>query len=205
MALLADSFPIQNATVNQTITSDDDSKLPTAGGDHTSSPGRPSAESTLTFEQVAAEHAPMIKRIAASHEANTHLAEELIQEILFALWKALPSFRGDGSMRGFVARIATNRAVSHVKQALRFNEDGDITEQLPAPAETPESRVVALDQDARLLAAVRTLPLGYRQVVMLTLEGFNGEEIASALGISANAVAIRMSRAKDILRARLRG
>ena len=147
----------------------------------------------------------MIKRIAASHEANAHLAEELVQEILFALWKALPSFRGEGSLRAFVARIATNRAVSHVQQALRLNEDGEITEQLAAPGETPESRVMALDQNARLLAAVRTLPFGYRQVVMLTLEDFNGEEIASVLGISANAVAIRMCRAKDILRARLRG
>lgn len=147
----------------------------------------------------------MIKRIAASHEANTHLAEELVQEILFALWKALPSFRGEGSLRAFIARIATNRAVSHVQQALRLNEDGEITEQPPAPGDTPESRVMARDQNARLLAAVRTLPFGYRQVVMLTLEDFNGEEIASVLGISANAVAIRMCRAKDILRARLRG
>ena len=147
----------------------------------------------------------MIKRIAASHEANVHLAEELIQEILFALWKALPSFRGDGSMRAFVARIATNRAVSHVKQALRFNDEGEVAEQLPGPGDTPESRLVALDQNARLFAAVRMLPLGYRQVVTLTLEGLNAEEIASVLGISPNAVAIRMSRAKDILRARLRG
>jgi RNA polymerase sigma-70 factor, ECF subfamily len=191
--------------VNQTITSDDESGLAPAGGERTSVPGQTSAESRPTFEQVAAEHAPMIRRIAASHEANTHLTEDLIQEILLALWKALPSFRGEGSMRAFVARIATNRAVSHVKQALRLNEDGEITEHLPSPAETPESRVVALDQNARLLAAVRTLPLGYRQVVMLTLEGLNGEEIASVLGISSNAVAIRMFRAKDLLRARLRG
>lgn len=166
-------------------------------------PSSPAQE--LSFEQVAAEHASMIKRIAASHEANTHLAEELIQEILFALWKALPSFRGEASVRAFVARIATNRAISHVKQALRINEDGEITEQLPSCGETPELRVIALDENARLLAAVRTLALGYREVVTLTLEGFNGEEIASVLGISANAVAIRLSRAKDVLRTRLRG
>ncbi|HJS92592.1 MAG TPA: RNA polymerase sigma factor [Steroidobacteraceae bacterium] len=193
--------------MNRTITSGDDAKRPTdpASGDGTRSRGQSSERSRFTFEQVAAEHAPMIRRIAASHEANTHLAQDLIQEILFALWKALPSFRGEGSMRAFVARIATNRAVSHVKQAIRLNEGGEITEQLPMPGETPESRVVALDQNARLLAAVRSLPFVYRQVVMLTLEGLKGEEIASVLGISANAVAIRMSRAKDMLRVRLRG
>lgn len=147
----------------------------------------------------------MIKRIAASHEANADLAEELTQEILLALWKALPSFRGEGSLRAFVASIATNRAVSHVKRALRLNAVGEITGNLPAPGEDPESHVVAVDQKANLLAAVRTLPLAYRQAVTLALEGLTGEEIAEVLGISANAVAIRMSRAKEVLRARLRG
>jgi DNA-directed RNA polymerase specialized sigma24 family protein len=47
---------------------------------------------------------------------------------------------------------------------------------------------------------VRTLPLAYRQTAILTLEGLTPTEIADVLGISTNAVAIRMSRAKTLLR-----
>lgn len=108
-------------------------------------------------------------------------------------------------MRAFVARIATNRSVSHVKRAVKLPDREELSEQLPAPEGTPESQLVELDERARLLALVRSLPLAYRQTVMLTLEGLSGEEIAAVLGISANAVAIRMFRAKDLLRARLRG
>ena len=45
------------------------------------------------FDQIARDHGAMIKRIAASYEADGSLAEELVQEIYFALWRALPGFR----------------------------------------------------------------------------------------------------------------
>lgn len=145
----------------------------------------------------------MIARIAASHEARPHLAEELVQDIWFAVWRALPSFRGDSSLRGFVARIAGNRAATHVARAVRTPKSGEVDESLPASGDDPEASALASDRQARMLAAVRELPLVSRQVVTLTLEGFGPGEIAAALGISANAVSIRLSRAKDHLRQRL--
>ena len=48
----------------------------------------------------------MIKRIASSYERQAHLVEELVQDVYLAIWRALPSFRGDSSLRTFVARIA---------------------------------------------------------------------------------------------------
>lgn len=145
----------------------------------------------------------MIARIAASHEARPHLAEELVQDIWFAVWRALPSFRGDSSLRGFVARIAGNRAATHVARAVRTPKSDEVDESLPASGDDPEASAFASDRQARMLAAVRSLPLVSRQVVTLTLEGFAPGEIAAVLGISANAVSIRLSRAKDHLRHRL--
>jgi len=145
----------------------------------------------------------MVRRIAATHEARPELAEELVQEIWFAVWRALPSFRGEGSLRGFVARIAGNRAASHVARAVRTPKGAEVDDQLPAGGTDPEAAAVAQDRQARLLAAVRDLPLVSRQVVALTLEGFGPGEIAATLGIGANAVSIRLTRAKDHLRQRM--
>jgi RNA polymerase sigma factor (sigma-70 family) len=158
-----------------------------------------------SLEQIAREHGSMIKRIAASYESDDFLVEELVQETLLAVWKALPSFRGEASIRTFVARIATNRAITHVKQAVKRGSSVPLSEDLPATGNGPEADVIALDEGLRLLEAVRTLPLGYRQVALLTLEGLSAEEVAGALGISVNAVAVRMSRAKDLLRVQMRG
>lgn len=145
----------------------------------------------------------MIARIAATHEARPYLAEELVQDIWFAVWRALPSFRGDSSLKGFVARIATNRAASHVARAVRLPRSEEVGEDIHDIAAGPEAAAIEQDASVRLLAAVRDLPLITRQVVTLTLEGFGPGEIAAALGLTANAVSIRLTRAKDHLRKHL--
>ena len=155
------------------------------------------------FEEIAREHDAMIKRIASSHEMTPHLTEELVQDIYVAIWKALPSFRKDASLRTFVARIATNRAVTHVVRALKLPRSEELPEDLPAVDDSPETKVIAQDRRTHLLAAVRRLPLTYREPAMLALEGLTPGEIADVLGISANAVAIRLSRGKELLRAAL--
>jgi RNA polymerase sigma factor (sigma-70 family) len=154
----------------------------------------------MTFEQVAREHDGMIKRIASSYEAQPQLAEDLVQEIYFAIWRALPSFRGDCSLRTFVARIATNRAVTHVALAVKWPPSLELDDHIPAPGDSPESQAIAHDHQAWLMSAVRRLPLTYRQATTLALEGLTPKEIAEFLGISTNAVAIRLTRAKELLR-----
>lgn len=156
-----------------------------------------------SFDQVEKEFGPLIRRIAASYEADSGSAEELVQDIHFALWLALPSFRGQSSLRTFVARIATNRAISHVRRSVRSPLSVELSENLPAGESTPEHQAIAEDQQARLIAAVQALPLSLRQVALLTLEGLARVEISDVLGISANAVAIRLSRARDVLRRNL--
>lgn len=66
------------------------------------------------LERVLAAHAAALSRVAASYESRPALREELLQDIVFAIWRALPSFRGESSERTFVLRIATNRALSHL-------------------------------------------------------------------------------------------
>lgn len=142
----------------------------------------------------------MLRRIASSYEARAHLAQELVQDIYFAIWRALPAYRGDAALRTFVARIATNRAITHVARELRVPPSTDLDDGIPAPGMGPEGQAIALDRRAKLMVAVRRLPLALRQTALLTLEGLTPAEIAEVLGISTNAVAIRMSRAKSLLR-----
>ncbi|MBV8844591.1 MAG: sigma-70 family RNA polymerase sigma factor [Bryobacterales bacterium] len=142
----------------------------------------------------------MIKRIALSHESNPHLVEELVQEIYLAIWKALPTFRGEASLRTFVARIATNRSVTHLAKNLNIPPSVELDEQIPAFSAGPESQAIANDRKAALVFAIRSLPLPYREAAMLALEGMTPREISDVLGITTNAVSIRLSRAKDLLR-----
>jgi RNA polymerase sigma factor (sigma-70 family) len=155
------------------------------------------------FASLVRDHGAMIARISASYESSAILAQELTQEILLAVWQALPSFRGKSSIRTFVARIAHNRAVTHVARHAAQPKSMELSEDIVAPEPLPEQRVIESERRERLMQAVRLLPLQFRQPVTLTLEGFTPAEIADVLGVSANVVAIRLTRAKALLRARL--
>jgi RNA polymerase sigma-70 factor (ECF subfamily) len=159
--------------------------------------------SSGAFEQLMRDHGPMIRRIAASYEADRELAHDLAQEIFIAVWRALPSFRGESSLRSFVARIAHNRAVTHVARAAGEPPLVELSGEIACAGEGLEAMAIERDRHARALAAVQKLPLTYRQVATLILEGFTAPEVAQSLGLTVNAVTIRASRARTMLRALL--
>lgn len=157
----------------------------------------------IDFERVVADYGPALRRLAAAWEPDAAAREDLLQEILLALWRALPRFRGDASERTFVFRVAHNRALTH-----RFRPRPD-TAALEAAAEvadrqpTPEAAAAAAEGIERLLRALRALPLAARQILTLSLEGLSRAEIAGVLGITENNAGVRLSRARRALQEEL--
>jgi len=143
----------------------------------------------------------MVARICASYERDRDLARELSQDVWFAIWKALPNYRGDASLKTFVARIAQFRAISHVAQRAKQPLEAELSDAIPDSQPAPESAAIAVSERSGLLAAVQRLPLVYRQPVILTLEDFSPPEIATMLGLSVNVVGVRLTRARAMLRA----
>lgn len=151
------------------------------------------------FVRVIEAHAGLLGRIAASYEAQPAACEDLLQDITLALWKVLPSWRGDGSLRAFVSRVAHNRAASHVARQVRHRTDTHDADQVPDETADPQYAATQQQRYEYLLRALRRLPLGQRQAVTLALEGFSHREIGEALGLTENAVDARLSRARRTL------
>ncbi len=144
----------------------------------------------------------MLWRIARSHERNTAVAEELYQDICFALWQARGRVDEAENPRAYIARIATNQAISHVRREVRQPEtrDDDRADSIAADAPRVDDALDLHQKKARLLAAVQELPLNWRLPVTLTLEGFKPREIAYVTGEGANTISLRLQRAKTALR-----
>lgn len=156
-----------------------------------------------SFEQVLGEHGAAIARVAAAFERNPARRDELVQEVLLAIWQSLASFRGDASLKTFVLRIAHNRAVNHVLQHKRELAREALSDELPDNRANPEQQASLQQRSERLLNAVRELPLVQRELVTLALEGLSHEDIASVIGISVGNVAVRLSRARKQLMTQL--
>jgi RNA polymerase sigma-70 factor (ECF subfamily) len=157
--------------------------------------------------EVLRQHGGLIVRIARAHERDRGRCEELVQDIQLAVWQALPRFRAQANLRTYVARIAQNRAVSHVAREARLPIAAALDpfdDVLPSTEQTPEDAALHADRRQRLEQAVQELPLGLRLTVTLALEGFSPDEVATVLGVSPSAAAVRLHRAKTILQEQLK-
>jgi RNA polymerase sigma factor (sigma-70 family) len=153
-----------------------------------------------SFERIVADYGPLISRIAMTYEADPNLREDLVQQILLAVWQALPSYRGDSSLKTFIARIAQNRAISYVAREVRRPPTAEVSDTLEDDEPNPEETAIYSSEREALIAATHRLPLPQRQVISMVLEGFEYSEIAEMLEIAPNALALRLSRAKAALR-----
>ena len=156
----------------------------------------------VDIARIIADYGAGLARVAASYEADRALQEDLLQEILIAIHRALPSLERSQSLAPFVYRIAHNRSVTHVmKRASERRRTPD--EAIETDNPTPEQVLIADERARRVSNAIRRLPLNYRQVMTLLLEDLSYAEIAEALGLSLSNVGVRVNRAKAQLRTML--
>jgi RNA polymerase sigma factor (sigma-70 family) len=151
------------------------------------------------FREVSSGFTGLISRIALSYEADAALRRELIQDILLAVWIALENFRGESSLKTFVASIAQKRSISHVTKRAREPRQVQLPPDLLSAALTPDEVAMSNDRKKQLVDSIQLLPLPQREAIVLCLEGFSYGEVGDMLGISTNAATLRCQRAKNAL------
>jgi len=157
------------------------------------------------FGRLLAENGPALSRLAGSYARKASDRDDLLQDIAMAIWQALPSFRGECTERTFLFRIAHNRAIAYlIRQRSGADEAPEEFEPVD-PGPDVETTLVRDEGERRLMRAVRLLPILYRQVVVLMLEGMDYSEIAATVGISESNVGARLTRARQMLRSLLEG
>jgi RNA polymerase sigma-70 factor (ECF subfamily) len=152
------------------------------------------------FDRLLATTGPALTRLATSYTNTKADRDDLLQEIAMAIWQALPRFRGECSERTFLFRIAHNRAIAYLARARSRMQESAEEIEVHDTGPDPEAGLSQAENSDRLRQAVHRLPVAYRQVVTLTLEGLTYGEIADVLGLSESNVGARLTRARQILR-----
>ena len=141
---------------------------------------------------------PALRRLVAAYVANAADREDLLQEIAAGIWKSLPGFRGESSERTWIYRIAHNIAIRRSSQVrTRSSREPCIEGSFDRPATGESNAEVALLLDEKrraLVDAIRKPPTAERQIVTLHLEGLSAAEIEEVTGVTAGAVATRLTR-----------
>lgn len=132
------------------------------------------------------------------------VAEELVQEVMLALWRRREVLAPDEALGPYLVRAVRNRALNHLRHLHVERRDAvHAAGATEAPA-VGVGAVVAEELAVALHAAVAALPPRCREVFTLSRgRGLSYAEIAEALGISIKTVEAQMGRALRALRAEL--
>jgi len=132
-------------------------------------------------------------------------AEDAVQDAFVKAFRNLGGFRTDAAFRPWLFTIVANEARNRLRSRVRRGRLELQVRAQPAPAGLAADEVVAgRVQRERLVDAVAHLPDRYREVVALRyFAGLSESETAEVLSCPVGTAKSRMSRALDLLRARL--
>lgn len=149
-----------------------------------------------------ADHGRGISKLAGSYTRSSAEREDLEQDIALALWRALPTFRGESSLKTFAYKVARYCCFRHVRRRKDLENTAD-PQTVADPDACIESAILHADQRARIEQALTDLPDNLESVLSLHLTGHSYAQIAETLGITERNVSVRLSRARTRLRRQL--
>ncbi|MCC7124193.1 MAG: sigma-70 family RNA polymerase sigma factor [Acidobacteria bacterium] len=141
---------------------------------------------------------PRVRALLMARTRNADLARDLTQDALLALLQAArrQQIRDPERLPAFVAGIARNLANSHLRGQAARERPLDVLVHEPFVVDDHDRR----ERERLLTQGLAALTPGDREVLELTLlEGLKPAEIAARLGLSAEVVRTRKSRAQQRL------
>ncbi len=151
------------------------------------------------FEEFVAARGPRLLRMAWLLTGDAHLAEDLLQTVLAKVW---PRWH----------RISSDHPEAYIRKALvhthaswwRRRWRGEVPHGEVPDTAAPADAYAGVDLEQSLAAAVRTLPVRQRAVVVLRFfEDLSVEETAATLGCAPGTVKSQSAKALRTLRALL--
>ena len=158
------------------------------------------------FDQEIIPHLDLLYRVALRYAREPARAEDLVQDTLLKAYRSWDRFQPGTSARAWLLAIMRNTFINLYRREKREPITLDL-EQLdvyatPGDAEENDPEGAFFDQivDERILRALDSLPLDFREVLVLSdVEGLPYAEIAQALDIPAGTVKSRLFRARKLM------
>lgn len=132
-------------------------------------------------------------------------AQDIIQETLIKIWNSNRQFPDIKDLTWYLYRAAYNNAMFHLRTQ---NSRQNILRKMEIPeVEMPEEQFALTVQEElirQLYVYIEDLPEERRKILMLSIQGHSGNEIAGMLGISINTVKTQKNRGFKYLREKLK-
>lgn len=150
-------------------------------------------------ELLYRQHVRYLAALSSRYVANDDDAKDVLQESFIKIFSSINNFeyRGEGSLRAWMARITLNEALAFIRKNCNaaLVDIADYDDKLA----DDEIETEGIPTDV-IYQFIRELPDGYRAVFNLyAIEDKSHKEIAELLGIKVNTSASQLYKAKAIL------
>ena len=158
------------------------------------------------FDRIVEQYSSDIAALANRLLGWSGEVEDVTQDIFLAAFLGLKKFRCESSIKTWLFTITVNKCRSYRYKRLllrrRIKQAADITASTSDG--TADKKPMETETFERIRRAVEALPAKYREPVVLRyLQELPTEQISQILGISKNALQVRLNRARARLRENL--
>jgi RNA polymerase sigma-70 factor (ECF subfamily) len=165
------------------------------------------------FEELVRSHGAHLLAVARRLLRQEEDARDAVQDAFLLAFRGLPDFGGRCRLSTWLHRIVVNAALMKLRTRSRrpeaplddllpeFQPDGHHARQFSAWSLSPSQHLLRAETREQVRAAIDRLPEAYRTILLLRdIEELDTAEVAGMLGITPNAVKIRLHRARQALR-----
>lgn len=160
-------------------------------------------QKNIDMEKLIDLYGDELLRLCYLYLHDMQLAEDAVQEIYIKVYQGYQKFQGKSQEKTWITRIAINVCKSYLrspwKQKIFY---GDIETVWNENGKQQEMEI----KDDTVIRAIYQLKPKYREVILLFYyQELKVAEIAQILGVSVSAVTVRLTRAREQLKSRLKG
>lgn len=165
------------------------------------------------FEVLVRAHGGRMLAVARRFLRSEEDAHDAVQDAFLSAFRSIDRFEGQSRLSTWLHRIVANAALMKLRTRRRkpekliddllpgFLEDGHLAEPASEWQQLSDRALLRKELREQIRSSIEELPENHRNVLMLRdIEGFDTEETAELMGVSANAVKTRLHRARLALR-----
>ncbi len=167
------------------------------------------------YAEIVDRYRPQIYTLIIRMVKTREEAEDLTQETFIKAFHSLPSFNAEYAFSTWLYKIAVNNCIDYFrKKRLKTTsidtpivaKDGELPREFPDDqTQGPDSGLMDQERKSQIQSAIDNLPEKYRDAIVLRhVHDKSYEEIAEELNVPIGTVKVRIFRAREMLKKKLR-
>ena len=147
-----------------------------------------------SYSEMVEANLHRLKAIARSY-ADPQSREDLLQEMLYQLWKSFDSFEGASQLDTWVYRVALNTAINFMRS--RYNNPSLVSGEEPIEPHHNGDLDASMDILEQFLQGLDNID---RAILLLYLDDIPHQQISEVIGQSVNVISVRINRMQNRFR-----